>query len=190
MYPDDTNDYDYVLGLGSVGSVVTALYQNVLASAPNVIACDAEEQERPWCPRKQRRIASLFGLWRELQDEVYSQQGCPYSQVRSAKTVTIRATMNQLAMPTGKDSAGFPVGDDYINHADLLRICSASSPCSFWPEEDKLDVWDELCYPFANVDFNPRAMEFNMEPYHDPTLPWPSRSNEAQPVHPVTTVGI
>jgi hypothetical protein len=48
--------------------------------------------------------------------------------------------MNQLAMPTGKDSAGFPVGDDYINHADLLRICSASSPCSFWPEEDKLDV--------------------------------------------------
>ena len=102
--------------------------------------------------------------------------------------------MNQLAMPTGKDSAGFPVGDDYINHADLLRICSASSPCSFWPEECKLDVWcdmwEELCHPFANVDFNLRAMELNMEPYHDPTLPWPSRSNEAQPVYPVTTVGI
>ena len=47
MYPDDTDDNDSVLGLGSVGSVATALYQNVLASAPNVIASDAEEQERP-----------------------------------------------------------------------------------------------------------------------------------------------
>ena len=181
MYPDDTDDNDSVLGLGSVGSVVTALYQNVLASAPNVIACDAEEQERPWCPRKQCRIASLFGLWRELQDEVYSQQGCPYSQVRSAKSVAIRATMNQLAMPTGKDSAGFPVGDDYINHADLQRVCTASLPCSFWPEEDKLDVWEELCYPLPTWTSTP-AMEVNMEPYHDPTLPWPSWSNEAQPV--------
>ena len=47
MYADDTDDNDSVLGLGSVGSVATVLYQNVLAFVPNVIACDAEEQERP-----------------------------------------------------------------------------------------------------------------------------------------------
>jgi len=39
MYPDDTDDNDSVLGLGSVGSVVTVLYQNVLASALNVSDC-------------------------------------------------------------------------------------------------------------------------------------------------------
>lgn len=188
MYPD-TDDNDSILGLGSVDSGATMPYEDLLASAPNVIERDAGEQEPP-CPRKQRRVAILFGLWREINDEAYAMRESPLSQVRHAKGLAIRATMNHLVMPTGRNSAGFPVGDDYINHADVLRLCSASSPCSFWPEDDKLGVWEEICYPFGNVDFNPRAMEFNMEPYHDPTLPWPSWLNEARPFYPETTASI
>lgn len=164
-------------------SGATISFEDFIASAPTVIEYGAAEQEPPCCLRKQRRMRLALALWSELQDEETVLRGIPLSHVRSARSVAIRRTMNHIVMPTGKSSSGFPVGDDYINRADVLRLCRASSPCSFWPEEDKLDVWEQLCHPFGNADFNPRAMEFNMEPYHDPTLQWPSWLNKAQAVH-------
>ena len=111
-------------------------------------------------------------LWTEFNDEVASLEslGIAPSQASRAKSKHLRDSINFLAMPTGKDALGYPCGDDFINHMDVRTLFAASTPCSFVPEADKLDVWYDFCQPFGEVDFDPSSRPLW---YNHHTGPWP-----------------